>query len=203
MSPELKQTPEQIAHDRIDSRLHATGWHVQDKDALDLNSGIGIAVRECQTAIVPADYVLFANRQAIGVIEAKPDSWGAKLTTVEEQSEGYAKAKLKWLANSEPLQFLVMRAKMKGRESKVMCSPCANDRGTGTAARQLEDTRPRDCLMELPTMETRTMFRQISAFPISIQTLPDIGKREGIGRKCLQHNRSDFTMRNRFDAEAS
>ena len=47
------------------------------------------------------------------------------------------------------------------------------------------------------------MFRQISAFPISIQTLPDIGKRAGIGRKGLQHNRSDFTMRNRFDAEAS
>ena len=64
------------------------------------------SVREYQTEIGPADYVLFADRQAVGVIEAKPDSWGAKLTTVEEQSAGYANAKLKWLANAEPLPFL-------------------------------------------------------------------------------------------------
>src|SRR4051794_12961875 len=31
---------------------------------------------------VPADYVLFVNRQAIGVIEAKPKDWGHKITTV-------------------------------------------------------------------------------------------------------------------------
>ena len=106
MSPELNQTPEQIARDRIDRRLHAAGWHLQNKDALDFNAGLGVAAREYQTAIGPADYVLFADRQAVGVIEAKPDSWGAKLTTVEEQSAGYANAKLKWLANAEPLPFL-------------------------------------------------------------------------------------------------
>ena len=106
MSPDLNQTPEQIARDRIDSRLHEAGWHVQDKDALDFNAGLGVAAREYQTEIGPADYVLFADRQAVGVIEAKPDSWGVKLTTVEEQSAGYANAKLKWLANAEPLPFL-------------------------------------------------------------------------------------------------
>ena len=94
VSPELNQTPEQIARDRIDRRLHAAGWHLQNKDALDFNAGLGVAAREYQTAIGPADYVLFADRQAVGVIEAKPDSWGAKLTTVEEQSAGYANAKL-------------------------------------------------------------------------------------------------------------
>ena len=63
-------------------------------------------MREYQTDIGPADYVLFADRRAVGVVEAKPDSWGAKLTTVEEQSEGYANAKLKWISNAEPLPFL-------------------------------------------------------------------------------------------------
>ena len=106
VSSDLNQTPEQIARDRIDGRLRAAGWHVQDKDALDFNAGLGIAVREYQTDIGPADYVLFAERQAVGVVEAKPDNWGAKLTTVEEQSEGYAKAKLKWVSNAEPLPFL-------------------------------------------------------------------------------------------------
>lgn len=55
--------------------------------------------------IGPADYVLLADRQAYGVVEAKPDNWGVRLTSVEEQSEGYAKAKPKWVTNAEPLPF--------------------------------------------------------------------------------------------------
>ena len=106
MPPDVNQTPEQVARDRIDGRLRAAGWQVQDKDALDFNAGLGIAVREYQTDIGPADYVLFVDRRAVGVVEAKPDSWGARLTTVEEQSEGYAKAKLKWVSNAEPLPFV-------------------------------------------------------------------------------------------------
>ena len=106
MPSEVNQTPEQVARDGIDARLRASGWHVQDKDALDFNAGLGIAVREYQTDVGPADYVLFVDRKAVGVVEAKPASWGAKLTTVEEQSEGYASAKLKWVSNDKPLPFL-------------------------------------------------------------------------------------------------
>ena len=106
MPQDINQKPEQIARDRIDDRLRAAGWHVQDRDALDFNVGLGIAVREYPTDVGPADYVLFADKQAVGVVEAKPDIWGAKLTTVEEQSEGYANAKLKWVSNAESLPFL-------------------------------------------------------------------------------------------------
>ncbi len=106
MPAKANQNPEQIARDRIDDHLRASGWHVQNKDAIDFNAGLGIAVREYQTDIGPADYVLFVDRRAAGVVEAKPDSWGAKLTTVEVQSEGYAKAKLKWVSNAEALPFL-------------------------------------------------------------------------------------------------
>ena len=106
MPHDLNQNPEQIARDRIDDRLRAAGWNVQDNKAIDFKAGLGIAVREYQTDIGPADYVLFVDRQPVGVVEAKPDSWGAKLTTVEEQSEGYANAQLKWVSNTEPLPFL-------------------------------------------------------------------------------------------------
>ena len=106
MPKNVNQKPEQIARDRIDDRLRAAGWHVQDSNAIDFTAGLGIAVREYQTDVGPADYVLFVDRQAVGVVEAKPDDWGAKLTTVEEQSEGYAKAKLKWVSNAQPLRFL-------------------------------------------------------------------------------------------------
>ena len=99
----LMRAPEQIARDRIDARLRADGWHVQDKESLDFNAGLGVAVREYQADIGPADHVLFVDGQAVGVVEAKPDAWGLRLTSVEEQSEGYANAHLKWVSNEEPL----------------------------------------------------------------------------------------------------
>ena len=100
------QNPEQIARDQIDERLAASGWVVQGKDTINFNAGPGIAVREYQTDVGPADYVLFVDKKAVGVIEAKPSDWGHKITTVEEQSGGYAAAKLKWVSNSQPLPFV-------------------------------------------------------------------------------------------------
>ncbi|MEX0828546.1 MAG: DEAD/DEAH box helicase family protein, partial [Haliea sp.] len=78
----------------------------QDKKAINFSAGLGIAVREYQTDIGPADYALFVSKQAIGVIEAKPEAWGHKITTVENQSQGYAKATLKWINNNAPLRFV-------------------------------------------------------------------------------------------------
>ncbi|MCU5782501.1 hypothetical protein MA04_01801 [Alcanivorax balearicus MACL04] len=106
MASSLNQTPEQRARDRIDRKLIAAGWVVQDKTAINLNAGPGVAVREYQTDVGPADYVLFVERQAVGVIEAKPEDWGHKITTVEDQADGYANAKLKWIKNEEPLPFV-------------------------------------------------------------------------------------------------
>ncbi len=54
----------------------------------------------------PADYVLFIDKKPVGVVEAKPEDWGQKITTVEEQSAGYAAAKLKWVNKKEPLPFV-------------------------------------------------------------------------------------------------
>jgi type I restriction enzyme R subunit len=100
------QNPEQIARDEIDRLLAEAGWQVQNKSGLDFNKGLGIAVREYPTDTGPADYVLFINRKAVGVIEAKPKDWGHKITTVEEQSADYANAKLKWVNNNQPLPFV-------------------------------------------------------------------------------------------------
>jgi type I restriction enzyme R subunit len=99
------KNPEQIARDMIDARLEASGWAVQDKKSVDFAAASGIAVTEYTTSVGPADYVLFADKKALGVVESKNDTWGAKITTVEEQSSGYAEAELKWVSNSEPLPF--------------------------------------------------------------------------------------------------
>lgn len=104
--PEANQNPEQKARDNIDKMLHQAGWVVQDKKKIDWNAGLGIAVKEYQTDVGPADYVLFVDRKAIGVIEAKREKEGQNITTVEQQSGDYAKAKLKWVNNSEPLPYI-------------------------------------------------------------------------------------------------
>ncbi len=100
------QTPEQRARDEIDRQLNAAGWLVQDKKAIAFNAGLGIAVREYPTDVGPADYALFVERHAVGVIEAKPADWGHKITGVEQQSDGYAAAKLKWVNNQAALPFV-------------------------------------------------------------------------------------------------
>ncbi|MGL4860913.1 MAG: hypothetical protein ACRC5A_14525, partial [Enterobacteriaceae bacterium] len=102
----VNQNPEQKARDYIDALLAQAGWVVQDKKKIDFSASGGIAVREYQTDVGPADYVLFVDKQAVGVIEAKPAIWGEKITMVEEQSQGYAKATLKWVNNSQPLRFV-------------------------------------------------------------------------------------------------
>lgn len=99
------QNPEQIARDNIDKQLVACGWVIQDKKKFNLAAGLGVAIREYQTDIGPADYVLFVDKKPIGIIEAKREEEGLRLTTVEEQSSQYANAKLR-LLNNDPLSFV-------------------------------------------------------------------------------------------------
>jgi type I restriction enzyme R subunit len=98
------QNPEQIARDYIDKQLLDCGWVIQDKTKINLSAGLGVAVREYQTNVGPADYVLFVDKKPVGIIEAKRAEEGIHLTMHEDQTEGYATAKLKYL-NNEPLFF--------------------------------------------------------------------------------------------------
>ncbi len=100
------QNPEQKARDNIDALLRQAGWVVQSAKKIDLNAGFGQAVREYRTDIGPADYVLFIAKKAIGVIEAKREDLGHRITEVELQTAGYAAAKLKWINSTQPLPFL-------------------------------------------------------------------------------------------------
>jgi type I restriction enzyme, R subunit len=101
----MNQNPEQLARDIIDKQLLACGWVIQDKKTFDLSAGIGVAIREFQTSVGPADYVLFVHGKPVGLIEAKREEEGVRLTMVEEQSTEYASAKLKYIAN-DPLPFV-------------------------------------------------------------------------------------------------
>lgn len=86
----MNQTPEELARDNIDRQLAPSGWVVQHKKQIDLNAGLGVAVRDYQTEVGPADYILFVDRKPVGVIEAKKEEEGVRLTVVEGQSTEYA-----------------------------------------------------------------------------------------------------------------
>ena len=102
----INQNPEQLARDNIDKQLATCGWAVQSKGRqLNLGAALGVAVREYQTDVGPADYVLFLDKKPVGVIEAKKEDEGFRLTQVEDQSTEYAQAKLKYL-NNDPLPFV-------------------------------------------------------------------------------------------------
>lgn len=99
------QNPEQIARDNIDRQLSDSGWIVQNLKALNLNAGMGVAVKEYLTDVGPADYVLFVSGKPCGIIEAKREEEGHRINIHEVQGEEYANAKLKHLKN-EPLPFV-------------------------------------------------------------------------------------------------
>ncbi len=79
--------PEERARQRIDELLQQAGWVVQDRKRLNLGASRGVAVREFSLATGAADYLLFVDREAVGIIEAK--KVGQTLTGVEEQSNKY------------------------------------------------------------------------------------------------------------------
>ncbi len=97
-------SPEQLARIQIDSLLGAAGWAIQDISALNLHAARGVAVREMQSHGGPADYILFVDGKALGIVEAKKE--GTTLSAVAEQSARYTAA-MKWIPQrwADPLPF--------------------------------------------------------------------------------------------------
>ena len=100
-------TPEEQARVNIDNLLEQAGWVAQDAAAVNLYASSGVAVREfpLKSGHGTADYLLYVNQKAAGVVEAKPE--GSTLTGVEVQSEKYSTGLPDNLpAHQRPLPFL-------------------------------------------------------------------------------------------------
>lgn len=113
-------TPEARARQTIDALLTAAGWHVCDAASANLHAGSGavkgVAIREFP--LNPghgfADYLLYVNGKACGVIEAKKE--GATLSGVEVQSARYAQGLPAALpAWRRPLPFLFVSTGVETR----------------------------------------------------------------------------------------
>src|ERR1035438_2416469 len=80
-------TPEELAREKIDAQLTASGWAVQNYKAFNPSAARGIALREVPLKSGRCDYLLLVDRNALGVVEAKKE--GMTLSTVAEQSAHY------------------------------------------------------------------------------------------------------------------
>ena len=117
-------SPEARARDLIDRQLQAAGWILQHRNELNRKAGRGVAVREFPLPAGEADYLLFIDGRAAGVIEAKKA--GTTLSGFAEQSEKYLAQLPEHLdAWADPLPF--------GYEST----------GIETLFRDLRDPKPR------------------------------------------------------------
>lgn len=84
--------PEDRVRVLIDDRLLAAGWHICDMAQADTHAAPGVALREfpLNTGHGVADYLLYVNGKACGVIEAKKS---VTLKGLEVQSERYVQGK--------------------------------------------------------------------------------------------------------------
>ena len=86
----MAEKPEERARAEIDRLLAAAGWSVQSMSETNIHAARGVAIREfpLKTGHGFADYLLYIDAKAAGVIEAKKE--GVTLTGVETQSARYA-----------------------------------------------------------------------------------------------------------------
>ena len=114
-------TPEQKARVQIDALLEKAGWAVQDADAVNIDAARGVAVREfgLKPGHGVADYLLYVDQHAAGVVEAKPA--GYTLTGVETQSGKYSDGLPDILpAHRRPLPFLYETTGLETRFTNLL-----------------------------------------------------------------------------------
>lgn len=103
----MPPNPEQLAREQIDALLEAAGWLVTSVTQANIHGSRGVAIREFPLVdgLSFADYLLYVDGKAAGVIEAKKA--GSTLIGVEIQSNRYAKGLPQTLpAWRRPLPFL-------------------------------------------------------------------------------------------------
>ena len=150
----------------IDGQLAACGWVVQDYQRAAVGAARGVAVREVPTEAGPADYVLYVDAQAVGVIEAKKE--GTTLTGVEPQTRKYQAAYPGTLPAFTVDGALPFGYESTGAETRFTCGldPVAASRRVYTFHRPETLARWRDNHREFDGNATlRTGFNE----------LPDLG----------------------------
>ena len=117
----MPETPEDRARKTIDDLLDKAGWLVQNRDQANVNASRGVAVRSfpLKAGHGFADYLLYVDGQAAGVVEAKKE--GETLTTYEIQTAKYSEGLPDGLkAHRRPLPFCYQSTRVETRFTKLL-----------------------------------------------------------------------------------
>jgi type I restriction enzyme, R subunit len=117
----MPETPEDRARKTIDGLLMAAGWIVQDRDRANVNAGRGVAIRSFPLKFGHgfADYLLYVDGRAAGVVEAKKE--GETLTTYETQTAKYSEGLPDGLnAHRKPLPFCYQSTGVETRFTNLL-----------------------------------------------------------------------------------
>jgi type I restriction enzyme R subunit len=88
MEPYIYKPEDKARHEHINPALKKAGWTIQHFKKANIYGAKGVAVEFFPIGKEEADYVLFVNGQACGIIEAKKT--GVTLIGKEPQSNKYA-----------------------------------------------------------------------------------------------------------------
>ncbi|MDA8378677.1 MAG: DEAD/DEAH box helicase family protein [Planctomycetia bacterium] len=156
-------SPEEIARQRIDRMLSQCGWQVQDYSQMNISAGAGVAIREFPLQTGFADYLLYAEGRAIGVVEAKPENY--TLTGVEAQSakytSGFPESFPRWRL---PLPFAYESTGILTRfTNNLDPSPCSREVFTFHRPAELirlaqVDCQVRQALQHLPSLDAGRLW---------------------------------------------
>ncbi|MEO7328812.1 MAG: hypothetical protein ABI193_09560 [Minicystis sp.] len=169
--------PEQRARVRIDAALVSSGWVVQHRDDMNVSAGRGVAVREFKLRAGHgfADYLLFVDGKAVGVLEAKAE--GFTLSGVEPQAKKYATG---LPANLDPpvspLPFLSTR-------SAAIFSRCSVRSLAMKAPYEKRLERRQPLLQELVQSGVQTIDRDV---PQALRPPPETDGKRGRKMRCKQ-----------------
>lgn len=84
-------TPEQKARKVIDKMFSNAGWQVLDRNHYAPNISAVALEEGLLNGNLEADYLLFLNGKAVGVLEAKKESVDVSADWVKAQAENYVK----------------------------------------------------------------------------------------------------------------
>ena len=113
--------PEDRARANIDRLLTAAGWLIQNRDSINIEAGRGVAIREFPLAPGHgfADYLLYVDGYAAGIIEAKKE--GVPLVEVEIQAGRYSQGLPRNLpAPRRPLPFCYQSTGVETRFTNLL-----------------------------------------------------------------------------------
>jgi type I restriction enzyme, R subunit len=169
--------PEDQARENIDAALEKAGWKVQDYKKANLSAARGVALRNFTliNGLGFADYLLYIDAKAAGVVEAKKE--GFPLVGVEVQAAKYSEGLPPTLpAYIRPLPFLYQSTGVETRFTNGL-DPERRSRQTFAFHKPdtLADWLDQAGLTEQPTQEER---------PSVNRHIEDYRRYEAVSAKC-------------------